>query len=541
MQRAYFRSIAVAALIAIIMPIMHRGFESSLLVAQAAREDDAYTALRISTEGIHSDLLSGNFFSLDENMGQDLYKTIQERVRSEGATVAITRTTSRRSLSKEELYAIIPGSNIGAILAKPNPREPLTDEQIRQRRVDIIAELAEEKELADLEALTRIEVESTELFANGDESDSGFDLLVDLDVIETLLFAHDRDTMAGPGGGSNEDRALEPGPLPSRQADAIPRPARNQIIPNQDNNTSTQSNIPGVQIAPNTAQVECPTDADFNAAVEQQRQQDRNNGAPVVNKNEQNASDALGATEGRDNDVKEEQKSVQAAEADDWKRAIPCSTVFCLTVEAKYKTESSYTVDENCIACHIQKINDAFRKTLQHNLVPNKVTGNLLEGPKCKDALMGMNWLTSNIIFIGQPILTPPNDDIVVRGDLWANMKQAWLRYVDSPKKCDEGEACRIGVAERVLSLAKPNATFDDTTASLAQESRAIAQKKMREYRNDRLQQQAAATAEQYQDIIQELDTMNTFFENFMKLFEDLTNDPETSPCGILANKKYCS
>ncbi len=514
-------ALVVALICAILSPSFSDIVDGRVQIANAADEGIAIDVL-----GTATDLISGNFFQFDDNIGQNLYTTIYQRVKSEGSNAAITKTTSRRKLSKAELYTIIPGSNITGIMAQPDPRAPLRDDQIRSRRDDLIRDLADEKDLGDFESLNKMQVESTELFANGDESDSGFDLLVDLDVMQAILFNKDIQSMSGQGGGGGHSGGANPQDQAQNNANS---PAQN----NADNNNSSAPKTPGAQAPVDASKIKCPTNTGLNDEIESERTKDRAAGAVQLDENGVNPDDAK-------KPIDDTPKPLVAAHADDWHRELPCSNVFCLKLELKYITESSFTVSDNCVMCHIQKINDSFKKLLNHNLVPNKVTGNLLEGPKCKDALYNSNWAIVNFIFIGQPILTPPNDDLIIKGDIWANMKLFWERYVDAPKKCDAGESCRISTAEQVLSQTKPNATFDQTTDSMAQEDRAIKDNKLKEYRADQLKRQVEAQGGQYRVIMQEMSTMNDYFNNYMKTFDDLTSDPAKSPCGVLANKQYC-
>lgn len=512
----------------------------------AATMDVSINVLGNASDGLDDGGLFGNFFLVDDNIGQDLYLHVQERVRSQGSNLAISRTAARRSLSQAEIYAIVPGSNIGDILSKPSPRAALSPVEISQRRQEIINDLASEKDLADLETKLDMEVRSTELFTNGNEYDSGFDLVTDLDVLQFFLFNKEPpEQMPGGNGGDGNgggngvrDQNADPEVDPSQSA-------------NNDNNSDNRNRGNGDDPATNpaiaaeadkrVATVECPDNTGLNRAIDDARkdeqaqaQQSRaNGGAPapgdVTGDTVQNAQNAA------------DQKLVPA-EPGDWKRKQKCTPtdVFCVIVEYKYKTESAYTASNNCVACHVQKINDSFKKTLSHNLVPNKVTGNLLEGPKCKDALMGANWLTSNIILIGQPILTPPNDDLVIKGNLFRNLLDATERYKPIGI-CGLLSDCNFDPATQILAQSLPNATFDDTTKSISSEIMQLKDQKVREFNQQQIQARAALEGDQYQVIMSELTAMNEYFANFMQLFTSLVDNPQTSPCGVLANKDTCS
>ena len=81
-------------------------------------------------------------------------------------------------------------------------RGNLTAKDVEDRRLELTRLLAEEKDLADLQVAAQMDIEPTEIFANGDESDSGFDLLVDLGIIEQILFAKTQTVFGGGGPGA---------------------------------------------------------------------------------------------------------------------------------------------------------------------------------------------------------------------------------------------------------------------------------------------------------------------------------------------------
>jgi len=90
---------------------------------------------------------------------------------------------------------------------------------------------------------------------------------------------------------------------------------------------------------------------------------------------------------------------VEAAPADNWKKDRVCWGKFCLTINYVYETPTSKYMDaDNCIACHIEKINEQLKKTISHSLSPNKIPGNLIETPKCKNGLSAsLSSLSANL------------------------------------------------------------------------------------------------------------------------------------------------
>jgi hypothetical protein len=321
----------------------------------------------------------------------------------------------------------------------------------------------------------------------------------------------------------------------------------------------------------------CPLNDSFNAAVEQVREAERaareevgieTSGAGAGGGSSGAAGAGVGAGAGRGTGGAEEggetgeEAAITPEPAGDWSRPLPCNGVFCLKIEAVYKTESAYLANENCIACHFEKINDSFKKTLDHNLVPSKATGNLFEGPKCKRSLLGLKW---NFILIPQPILTPPNDDLIPKGDFLANFVDFLEKYYRLPGSCDElKKEIKTGgnIAERIqdkLGLCKPppdteqeaarnilnqipEGTTQDTIIRRIRENAEAKKQEIAEMmEQSRLESDAQNQATQYQALMQEIETFNAYFKGFMSLYNQLISGEADSPCQTLSTKPVCS
>ncbi len=526
------------------------------------QEDIVAGVIGTTGDGGSYDLLSGNFFKLDSNFGQDLYQIIYKKVKSEGTDMAVTRTLGKHTLTKEEIFQLIPGSNVGQLIRQEDPSKNLNATEVAKRREAIVRELAINKEFADLEALVQSDVQPTELFSNGDESDSGFDLIVDLDIMQRILFfnggriegvggdAGGNDDDNGGGPARNEGRAQQPAAGAQNQADAQQR-AQQRAGQNQPNGDNGQ----GVQ-APAQQEVICPVNPAFDSAVRDaiaQSEEEEEKKAESENNQEENTGEQNQGASGSPVGGTKPDGELVPAPASDWYRTLPCNQFFCVTLDLKYKTESSYTVQDNCIACHIEKINDAFKKTLSHNLVPNKVTGNLYEGPKCKNAFLGLfggDILNFNFVPIAQPILTPPNDDLIVKGNIFRNMMDFYEKYYDNPGRCADkaaGGACKpdnktsAKAAAAALALTNPGTDVGAVLKTIRSEAGRKKDEAMKELEKSRLQSEAQAHAGQYQALFSEIDTMNSYFESFQKLFIQI-GDPSQpdAPCTALRTKPMC-
>lgn len=518
--------------------------------------------------------VDASFLNLESNYGQDLYDSIYEKVKNEGKEMAVSKTLAHRNLSQEELAIIIPGSNIGKLIGTGDPTRRLDAKAVGQKRAEIQDAYDEEKELADLEVGAKMEVEQTEIFANGDESDSGFDLLVDLDIIDAILFGNVETAFSGAaisgGAAGNEVNLFGPG----AQGANGPAVGRGRAGAAQSEGNAAggqaagvQGNMmvgPGLQQAiPDAGVVACPLNKGFSSAVSSIRTKEAEQVAKIGNQAGGNAglanggnnqgngdANAGGAGGNGSDDGSEEDAPIKPEPPADWKRPLPCTSVFCLKIEEVYKSESSYLPTDNCIACHFEKINDAFKKTLDHNLIPSKATGNLMEAPKCKSF---MPILKQNFIVMTNPILTPPNDDLIVKGDFIKNIVQAFEKYYSNPGRCDNGAvggACKEDPDDRAEAAARAlnNATTDTSPNDIMIEIETIVAAKKDEaakiMKEAKVFNDAQNQSTQYQPLLLEIDTMNAFFDGFLKVYSDLTlSSPESPdyPCNILLNKPACS
>lgn len=547
--------------------------------------------------GATYELSPSKMFSFDSDFGQDLYENTYNRVRSEASDKAVERVLADRRISKEELFAVVPGANIGKLLAKPDSASQLSPQDVEKRRQDVQNFLAEEKELADLEVRTTMEVQPTELFSNGDESDSGFDLIADLTLIELILFGKVESPMsgAGPGapagsnvisvGGGGAAPAGGPGSTAGGGAGGGSGIAGGvDDFGSADEDVGVGRGLFGPGGGP-PVQVRCPLEESFNNAVEAARSREQ---AAAENGEGENGGGGVGGGGDHDNGFGGVAGGGAAAGSGapsgegkngplvpevpaNWARPRACDGVFCIKIEAVYKKESSFQDTDNCIACHFEKMNDAFKKAVSHNLVPSKATGNLIEAPKCKRSMFN---LKQNFILIPQPILTPPNDDLITKGDFLKN----WIDYVEkyhaNPGQCrklkaatnDEGEGEERDLSTKmaeVISLGQVCDSEKDERAEAA--SRALEQsiqgtdqqKILNEIQKQveakkqgaaeflkqyRLQHDAGNQASQFTVILQEIDTMNAYFTAFENLYSQLVDSKQdASPCSDLINKEACS
>lgn len=565
------------------------GLTTGLAPAPAhATIDAAAGVLFTSSAGGGRVVASANWsrvFPPNNNFGQNLYTAVYEKVAHEASDKAVSMVSDAMHMSKEEMQGVIEGINIGRLFAGPDPLKQMSDAEIRRRREELADRLSWEKRLADLETMAKMDTEPIELFSNGDEEDSGFDLITDLNNIEIILFGPGAGAGGGGGGGGGgeEPAANAPGSgagAPSASAGApTTGPGGEARFPSgratralssgepaggagEQEGNSTQAN-PADQAQ---GQILCPVNQAFNDAVVSARQQEQEDersgdaeagprggappgGPPAGGGTTTSRGDAGTTTSGGG-----PSGNITDAMRDWWEENMPCGEVFCLTVEFTYRQTSLYSNSANCIACHVEKINDSFNKTLGHNLSPSKQTGNLLESSKCKNAMLPK--FGFGLVMIGQPILTPPNDDLIVKGDFLKNIVDAFKRYYGDPSSCSavsgfvSSGSCPPQTTSDVLrdiskQVIEQSGEDEDIAAKLKkveQRFNSTMAEREKTLQEVRLEGEALAQASQFNILMKQMDEFYTYFENFIKTYDDLSDagNPD-SACQQLKNLQACS
>ncbi|MBI4994294.1 hypothetical protein HZC21_01460 [Candidatus Peregrinibacteria bacterium] len=525
--------------------------------ALATKSDDKLVADVIGTAGTGAtyELNPSKFFTSDKSFGQDLYENTYNRVKSQGSDIAVQRLLAEHDFSKEELLILVPGSNIGKLLTEPDPTKNLSHEDVEARRVELRRLLAEEKDLADLLVNVQMDTEPTEIFANGDESDSGFDLLVDLAVIEQILFGKTETVFGGGGPGAPAgSKVVDVGEAAKEEAEKEAEAQKET-----DKKKKAKEEAAGLEGGAPESIIEgeegeqvgavCPLNKSFNSEAEKAIEKEKSaqesadkEGAGKGAKGKGKSGGEEGApSSGAGEEGAGEEKPFELEKAADWTRPPLCYGPFCLKIEKKYKIESSYLANANCIACHFEKINDAFKKTLDHNLIPSKATGNLFELPKCKRSFLNLKW---NFILLPQPILTPPNDDLITKGDIIKNMVDFYEKYYDNPGRKDKPIKPDPDIEEEVAQRKLEQSASGKTPEELFREIRVEVSAKKAEaaklMEETRFNSDAENQASQFKVLLSEIDMMNEYFKGFKKLYEDLISGADDSPCKVLSSKKTC-
>lgn len=129
--------------------------------------------------------------------GKGIYKMVYKKVNREGANLALREVALSYGLTTDEASAVLGGSLIPIF---QNPRvggRALTHEDALRIYDGFHRDYDRLFEIYDLQQEIELLVKPSEMFANGDITDSGFDLVHDLSVIEEILFLEKTPTRVG--------------------------------------------------------------------------------------------------------------------------------------------------------------------------------------------------------------------------------------------------------------------------------------------------------------------------------------------------------
>lgn len=549
--------------------------------------------------GLKPDLDWGDSFGYNEKdegkVGKDMYMVIYQKINVAPAKKSIKNISGKYGLNEGDMWLVLTGDYTPIADRKPG----LSQEELLLKVSEMRNEYNQMKDLYQTEADIKAAVEPSEMFANGDLSDSGFDLINDLDLIDEILFlktspidiGKSYTKAGGEGASAYGQQPVTTGEITGPAGIKTPPEGTVSGGGGTDSVSESGSGAPTVDAQTSGGQKTmsgeteifnpnvCFVDNKYNDALDKFADNSLTNanlkdlGGEMPETVAYSAPGTGLGTDGTDKydptggAVTETLPSittptlppVQSAPADNWLKDRYCLEFFCLDLNfVMAPAKSSFANSDNCIACHVEKINDVLKEVINHSLVPTKAPGNLGESAECKRAMgTAFESLSMNVYAIGMPVKTPINDDLMFGtsiDDEWENYcnKVAFFPFdmcgEDEKKDEDAPYEEPVSLTERAANQAivqmPEGATQAELSKRINEQVAGYEAQQAKELEALKKEQVSDENALLYQPLKYELDRMNYLFKNIQNilhsLHEEVAEMPGRQACYDLKNKNEC-
>jgi cell pole-organizing protein PopZ len=463
-----------------------------------------------------------------ENLYLEVYKTSTGKA-SENTTKNVS---DKYGISQENVDNIVKKGDLKTLVESD---KNATLEQLQMKYMKITSDYKATMETENMRTTLESKVTPSEIYADGDTSNSDFDLLYDLNLVEAILF-----NKTTPSSFTNKFQAPVIKIITDEDLKALQNLFKDQeqreaeetreaLIEAQGGQTAA---APGASEIKGTNPLSCLQEDDVltNALSDFDEQ-----------KTEEEAAAADADEEGQETGTVTEvivpngpitSENLPQAPSDDWKSTTLCDEgkVFCITIDFEMKLAElgNYPKEANCIACHIQKINEELDKIIKKPTSPNKVTGNFMEMPKCKTSFTNIASSMNIITKAVPPPLQKKTDAFHT-----INVETEWkkINQTYTAPQAAGGTATR-----KALMDAPADATLDDVQKRITQISSTIEKQQQQTVETTQKTDNTETQNTKFQLLINEINTMHGYFKSIKDSFEKLKK-----PCEELATKATCS
>jgi hypothetical protein len=223
---------------------------------------------------------------------------------------------------------------------------------------------------------------------------------------------------------------------------------------------------------------------------------------------------------------------------------------FCFGISTSSAVYTTFYPEKPCILCTVSLINEAFRKTVSHSLVPSKLTGNIFESAKCKSGYNLGSVFDMNVFVVPMPILTPPKysayegHDVSTSFDLFAKQYLPFSSKVAPGEKSSEKSTDLISredddtlrekqAVTQCLAMSPRDVSQTDLLDCVSNIVQISKGRQQESIQNMRDAVDLEVSTDLYQPLIAELRRMGHFFTSFKILFDEVSS----TTCPNLANK----
>lgn len=392
-----------------------------------------------------------------------------------------------------------------------------------------------------------------EIFTDGDPTNSGFDLISDLNLIEEKLFfqktiptfQQNRQNQNNPwpsllsGSGltiptssiSTGSSSISTSNSTQTSETPTSQSSSSQTSPSQD---SELQPIPDFQFETIQFGEVCHIDEKIKQEVEifqEDNSTSQENSSSEDNSLEVNQPESPSVNTNGQTNIPQTSSFQFDQSFLDSSNSCPKDQVFCFTQEIKYNQidlfyPENISTNQDCVACVVERIGVSLQTLLDQGVLPRKITGNFGEPPLCKKASIGEVGL--NLHLIPKPILPDrPNSDLIkdLDSELISNQTQQDNSTSNNPD-FSISQDTRIDPTQSLTSQQQQNqvvTSFDNSLQlTSSNQSKIKTQVQNQQVLIDQLNNQ--------------ISTLNTYFQSLNSTLKEMDSSLQ-----VLINKKECS
>ncbi len=446
-----------------------------------------------------------------EAVAENLYLDIYKKTALDPAEETAKKTGQKLKLSEDEVNKVILKGEIGSIVSEDDDIQNLTA-KYRKMYQEYYSTLNTENLRSEL----KNKINPSEIFKDGDTSNSEFDLLYDLTVIEVILF--NESSISSYGGKfampdfdfTDPEEQEEIEDLFGEEADPEAGPK-----PGAEDEFSALSCF--------------AEDANLENAL--------NEYEDTLQAQNEGLTEEDEAME----DITFDETGFPKSRPDEWPASFLCpeGAFFCMEISFDFGASKVYSKTDNCVFCHVQNINKEIDKMLNKSLTANKITGNLFEMPKCKSSFSDIG-ANMNVITMAVPPPKQAKTDMYVNLNIekeWQKLKEKYKPFLfDTGGKEMPDQNVGDRATRKAISNVSPEGSLQEVTNKTNQVITGKTQESEQAQDIRKKSLQTELQNKEYQTLIEELDAWKVYFKSIKELFDKML---ET--CNEFANTPYCS
>ncbi|MBA4336964.1 hypothetical protein C0416_04310 [bacterium] len=445
-------------------------------------------------------------------VAQNMYLEIYKEVNNKPQESAAKSTSSKYGMTTDQINKVMKEGDLSPIT---KDQKNATVDQVFLQYKKMANDYNSALETENLRTELEMQTKPSELFMDGDTSNSEFDVLYDLTIIEVILFNQGSTSQFG-GKFITPDFDFS-----DKDDEAFIDNLFNKDEEVQTTDSSTNQTDEDV-----FSSLSCLIgESNLNSALSEFEE----------NQNQQNADQS---GEGTQEDATEAE--FPKAESDNWPTEYLCPDggFYCIEITFDIKAAKAYGKSDNCVSCHIQNINKDLDNLLSKPLSANKLSGNLFEMPKCKSSYTNLP-ANMNIITLAVQPPRQSNQDKYVKLDIekeWIKMEERFNAYFNNTDNPPPTLTVEDRSVKEALQGSSANATIDEISVK-AQDRVQVTQDEVSEGAESKEKEnRTELNNTEYQMVINELETMKKSFATILQKLKEMK-----TPCTDLSTKAYCS